>query len=442
MPKRPATRGSCVKPYPPKLGIEPASGPIRGVVRPPGSKSITNRALVIAALAEGDSRLIGALESDDTVVMRDSLARLGFTIQGAPPEAIRIRGGDGAMPAREADLYLGNSGTSIRFLTAMVALGNGTYRLDGNERMRQRPIGDLLAALQGLGVDATSESANGCPPVRVVARGLSSGDITVRGDVSSQYLSALLMVLPLADGRTTLRVDGPLVSKPYVAMTLAVMEAFGVKATRRDDGAFCFPGGQHYHSSDYAIEPDASAASYWFAAAALTGGSITVPDLGRHSLQGDTAFVRLLERMGCATEQTDSATTVHGTGQLQGIDADMADISDTAPTLAALACFAVGPTQIRGVRHMRVKETDRVAALANELRRAGIDVTEREDGLRIEPGIPRPTVFETYDDHRMAMSLALLGLREPGMVIANPGCVSKTYPAFFDELARFVQVTT
>jgi 3-phosphoshikimate 1-carboxyvinyltransferase len=423
---------------PDSIEIQPA-GPLRATVRPPGSKSITNRALVCAALAEGESLLTGALESDDTRVMIEGLGQMGVAVRhDRAARTIHVAGCGGRPPAASAEIFAGNSGTTVRFLTAVAALGHGTYRLDGVPRMRQRPIQDLLDALRQLGADAVSELGTGCPPVVVRGTGLHSagllgGQAVVAGDISSQFLSALLLVAPCAEGDIELSVRGELVSKPYVAMTLAVMRAFDA-VVPRDDFPLRIAAPQLYNGRNYAIEPDASAASYFFAAAAIAGGSVTVEGLARGSLQGDIAFCDCLRAMGCEVSKTLDGITVTG-GTLKGIDVDMNAISDTVQTLSAVALFAAGPTTIRNVGHIRHKETDRIAALAAELRKFGAVVEEREDGLTITPRILHGATIDTYDDHRMAMSMALVGLAVPGVVIRDPGCVAKTYPEFFADLA-------
>jgi len=451
------------------LEIIPVRQPVEGSVRPPGSKSLTNRALIVAALAKGTSRLTGMLHSRDTEVMVEALRQLGISLEHDPTAGtVTVTGCRGRPPAQQADLWLENSGTSIRFLTAFCAPAHGTFRLDGNERMRQRPIADLLDALCELGVDAVSEQETGCPPVVIRADGFTGGETTVAGDVSSQFLSGLLMAAPCARSPVTINVRGTLVSQPYVDMTLGVMRAFGVTVERGEvgsrvegpesrapasgrrepagaypeDDASGSPGAldppfviqpQVYQAREYQIEPDASAASYFLASAAITGGRVTVQGLSRRSLQGDVAFADVLQSMGCRVEWDDDAVTVSG-GPLHGIDVDMNAISDTAQTLCAVAVFADGPTRIRNIAHVRHKETDRIAAVATELRRLGIDVDETEGGLTIHPSSPRGGVVTTYDDHRMAMSFALLGLKVPGIRIAHPECVAKTYPQFFDDL--------
>jgi 3-phosphoshikimate 1-carboxyvinyltransferase len=434
--------------YPERLSIAPLARPPAATVRVPGSKSITNRALVLAALisATRPVTLTGALDSEDTYVMIDGLRRLGFDIAACEHgETITVRSTNPArrIPASSADLFVANSGTTMRFLTAMAALGQGRYRLDGVPRMRQRPIQDLLDALKPLGVEARSETGDGCPPVVVEACGLHGGRAVVRGDVSSQFLSGLLMAAPFADDDVVVEIEGPLVSVPYVDMTLAMLRQFGLQVEHDDYRRFriCACARPEVLEeafapiiTQYAIEPDASAASYFFGAAALTGGTVTVAGLPSPSLQGDVRFVELLAGMGCDVRREADRITVQG-GPLRGIDVDMNDISDTVMTLGAVACFAKGPTRIRNVAHIRHKETDRLTALASELRRVGAGVEVHDDGLTVEPGPLHGAEIETYNDHRMAMSLALVGLRVPGMVIKNPGCVAKTYPRFFHDFA-------
>ena len=434
------------------IEIQPA-GPIHGSIRPPGSKSLTNRALVCAALAGGESVLSGALDSEDTRVMIEALRQLGIPAEhdvndlccpnplpkgeGTKASTIRVTGCNGRPPAGDANLFAANSGTTIRFLTAMVALGRGRFRLDGTPRMRERPIQDLLEALEQLGAKAYTELETGCPPVVVEAAGLRGGRATIAGDISSQFLSGLLMAAACAEQPVELVLRGRLVSQPYVAMTTAVMAAFGVRVDTQP-GRFIVPACLGYRGRHYEIEPDASAASYFFAAAAITGGKITVEGLSRLSLQGDVAFCDCLEKMGCMVEYAENAITVYG-GKLRGIEVDMNAISDTVQTLAAVAIQAEGPTTITGVAHIRHKETDRIHALATELRKIGADVEERPDGLRIIPGKLSGARIETYNDHRMAMSMALVGLATAGIVILDPECTAKTYPDFFADLERLTR---
>jgi 3-phosphoshikimate 1-carboxyvinyltransferase len=425
------------------LEIQTVAGPIRGRVRPPGSKSITNRALVCATLADGVSQLTGALDSEDTRVMIDGLGRLGIEVESHDASTrLVVHGAGGEIPALEADLFCANSGTTIRFLTALATLGHGSFQLDGVERMRQRPIGDLLDALNQMGTHASSENDDNCPPVVVHANGLPGGTAKIRGDISSQYLSGVLMAAPRARDVVELVIDGPLVSQPYVRMTLAVMKSFGVDVeTSGELQQFQIPAPQHYRACEYAIEPDASAASYFWAAAAICGGEVAVEGLTADSLQGDVAFVECLEKMGCEVRRDAGCITVIGR-PLRGIDIDMNAISDTVQTLAVVAIFAEGPTRIRQVGHIRHKETDRIGAVATELRKLGVEVAEHDDGLTINPGDSeqfKSATIETYHDHRMAMSFALAGLRIPGVRIANPSCVEKTYPRFFDDLTKLVR---
>ncbi len=433
------------------LPIAVCSRPIEGSIRPPGSKSITNRALVCAALATGESLLTGVLDSQDTRVMAAGLAALGFGVVADWSRGeVRVTGAGGVVPAREAMLDCAASGTTIRFLSAVCAIGQGTYRLDGTPRMRKRPIGDLLESLQRLGVEASAESAGGCPPVVIRSEGIAGGKTSVRGSTSSQFASGLAMVAPCLREGMRIDFEGTLVSLPYLEMTRRVMEDFG---------ASCVPSGDRcwqiaasgYRGRTYAIEPDASAASYFLAAAAITGGSVRVEGLSRRSMQGDVGFADALGRMGCTVTIDDGpneSITVSGRA-VRGIDIDMNAISDTVPTLAVVALFAKGPTTIRNVAHIRDKETDRIGDLACELRRLGATASEQADGLTISPalnhaaahseeeppmGLHGATV-QTYDDHRMAMSLALVGLRVPGVRVADPGCVGKTFPDYWNRLA-------
>jgi len=421
------------------LDIQPVAGPIVGSVRPPGSKSITNRALVCAALAESESTLTGALDSEDTQVMIAALQKVGVGVEGHHSgRTLKVRGCSGKLPAAGAELFVANSGTSMRFLTAAVTLGHGEFRIDGVPRMRQRPLGDLVAGLRQLGARLDCENLGECPPVVVHAAGLRGGHAKVRGDVSSQFLSGLLMAAPYATQPVSLEVDGVLVSIPYVQMTRRVMEAFGGEVAATADYSKIRVSNDHrYHGREYAIEPDASAASYFFAAAAITGGRVTVESLNRDSLQGDVAFIDCLERMGSVVSATSEGIAVEGR-PLHGIDVDMNAISDTVPTLAVAALFAEGPTHIRNVAHIRHKETDRIAAVACELRKLGAEVDEFPDGLTIHPQPLHGAAIDTYQDHRMAMSFALAGLRVPGVVIRDPACVGKTYPDFFEDLGRVI----
>lgn len=415
--------------------VRTVDGPIVGDIRPPGSKSYTNRALPIAAVAVGTSTIHNALASDDVDAMLGALQAMGIQINfDHAAGSISIAGCRGRFRSSSANLDLVNSGTSLRFLAAVAAATPGTFVFDGNKRMRERPVGDLLDGLKQLGVETKCLVKEGYPPFEIRSQGLSGGTVTVKADVSSQYLSGLLMAAPLAKGTIEIHLRGGLVSKPYVEMTIQTMKAFGVSVERPAENVFRVSP-QHYVGCDYWVEPDASAASYWFGAAAITKGRITVQGLGNGSLQGDLQFVRVLERMGCTIEQTADSTTVIGR-ELVGVDADLHDMSDCVPTLAAVACFAEGPTTIRNVANVRVKESDRIAVMATELRRFGVKVDEFADGLTVHPSPMTGATVLTYDDHRIAMSLALVGLKVPGVMVSEPECVKKTYPEFWKDLER------
>ncbi|WP_198950812.1 3-phosphoshikimate 1-carboxyvinyltransferase [Kineosporia sp. A_224] len=401
-------------------------------VRVPGSKSITNRALLCAALAPGRSTLRRALLADDTRAMLDAVRAFGAEVtveaDGSGPSSatITVTGADLAR-TDAVEVFARQSGTTSRLVLPAAALRTGTTLVDGTEQLRARPFGPQLAALRQLGAAVEELGRPGSLPVRVVAPA-RGGRADVSGDVSSQFLSGLLLAGPLMPDGLHLTLTTELVSQPYLDITRNVMAAFGVVV----DGLAVAPGA--YRPADLTVEPDASSASYFFGAAAATGGRVTVEGLGRGSAQGDLGFVDLLERMGATVERGTDRTTVTGPAQLRGIDADLRHVSDTAQTLAAVAVGADGPTRVRGIGFVRGKETDRIRAVVTELRRAGIDAVEHDDGFTVVPGVPRPTVFHTYEDHRMAMSLALLGLRHPGVALADPGCVVKTYPCFFDDL--------
>lgn len=416
------------------IEIKPVVGTINAIVKVPGSKSYTNRALITAALADGRSTIANALFSDDTKYMASSLNVLGIPVEEQQDvNKFIVDGKGGAIPSGHAKLFVGNAGTAMRFLTAMLTLGNGVYEIDGVARMRQRPIQDLLDGLRQLGADVISKYNDGCPPVIIRGKGLNGGLAAVKGDLSSQYFSALLMTAPYAKKDVIIEVKGSLVSKRYVDMTVALMREFGVSVENNNYKMFFVKSGQHYKATSYEVEGDASAASYFFAAAAITGGKVRVVGIGNDSLQGDIHFVDVLKGMGCKVTMGSNWIEVQG-DILRGVDVDMCDMPDVVQTLAAVAVFARGKTRVRNVKNMRIKETDRIAAVVNELRRMGISAVEYEDGFEIEPSLPRPAEIETYDDHRMAMSFALIGLRSKGISIKNPECVSKTFPDYFQRL--------
>jgi len=412
-------------------------GPLDARVRVPGSKSLTNRALLVAALAEGDSELHGGLVSDDTRVMIEALRALGCALEtGSEPWRVTGRAGQLRAPAHPIDV--GNSGTTARFLTAAAALADGPVVIDGNARMRERPIDDLVEALTGLGVRCEILGRAGCPPVRVLGGGLPGGTTRIDARRSSQYVSAVLLAAPYAKSDVTLElVDGALVSRPYVDLTLQLMADFGARSDWSDPARLRIAAGRHYRGRRYEIEPDASSAAYPFCAVAIAGGRVRVEGIPSRSLQSDFLLLDVLARMGCEVTREPDAIEVRGPadGRLRGIDIDMNDLPDAVLALAVVALFAVGPTHIRNVANLRIKETDRLAALETELRKLGADARADRDALHITPGPLRGAAIDTYDDHRMAMAFALAGLRVPGVAIRDPGCVSKTWPDYFRMLA-------
>jgi 3-phosphoshikimate 1-carboxyvinyltransferase len=417
------------------LKINPLKRPADAEISVPGSKSYTNRALVVSALAEGESLLTGALRSDDTERMSNCLNSLGFEVTNSVENVFTIRGAGGRIPAAEGTLFVGNSGTTARFITALVSVGSGSYLIDGVPRMRQRPIQDLLDGLDELGVESSAEMGNGCPPVRVLAKGIRGGTTHLPGNRSSQYLTAILLVSPYASKDVNILISGELVSKPYVDMTIEVMARFGIEVENQDYSRLVVKSGQRYQATEYPIEPDASNASYFFAAAALTGGRVKVMGIPPTSVQGDMGFVDILEKMGCMVTKSRDNVEVIGPARLRGIDIDMNDMPDVVQTVCALAPFADGPVNIRNIANLRIKETDRIAAMATELRKLGVEVHTKPDGMTIQPAkVLLPARLDTYEDHRMAMSLALIGLKASGIEIRDPSCVRKSFPTFFDLL--------
>ena len=402
----------------------------------PGSKSLTQRALIAAALASGESRLIGPLESEDTEYSSKALVQMGVSIDRG--KGWRITGNGGAIHPSDASIYLGNNGTATRFLTSVASLGHSLFIIDGDERMYERPISPLMAALKGWGVDIVSTRGTGCPPLKINARGLDGGTTVLPEGKSSQYLSSLLLVAPYAGKPSVLRVEGEVLSKPYVAMTLAVMSYFGVEVEASSDfSLFSIPQGC-YRAREYEIEGDASSASYFWAAAAITGGRVTVENVPVPSLQGDAMLVPLLGRMGCEVIRSGNGISLLGSERLEGITVDMGDMPDVVPTLAVVAVFAHGSTVINNIAHLRIKECDRLSAVVKELSRLGAKVEEYEDKMIIhgEGGINlKGAEIETYEDHRMAMSLAVAGLRVPGVKIKGEGCVAKSFPDFWERFS-------
>lgn len=419
------------------LGLATASRPLDAVVDVPGSKSIANRVLVCAALADGDSRLTGLPAGDDTVAMLDCLARLGIAVsasgEGDALDAV-VAGSGGRLAVHDVTLDAGLAGTTSRFVTAVAALGAGPITIDGAPPLRGRPMGPLHDALAALGVSVVAGERAGGLPVTVAGPLRVGGDVAIAGDVSSQYLTALMLIAPLLDGGLRLRLTTPLVSAPYLHLTAAVMASFGVDGVRVVDDEIVVPAGR-YRGTDLAIEPDASSASYPLAMAAVAGGRVQVRGLHRSSAQGDVAFADLLAAMGCTvTDDGEGLAVTREPGvALTGIDVDMAAVSDLVPTLAVVAALATTPTRITGVGFIRAKESDRLGDLAAELNAAGAAVTVEPDGLRIEraPGW-HGAELATHHDHRLAMAFGVLGTVVPGIVVADPGVVSKSWPGYWD----------
>ena len=421
------------------MPITPVSQPLDDCVRVPGSKSLTNRALLLAALADGLTNISNTLFSDDSLYFASALETLGFQLFLDPGNTcMLVNGLGGDIPVRKASLFVGNAGTAARFLTALLTLGTGEFVLDGDARMRQRPIGDLLDALGQLGAKVTplhSGASAVCPPIKVIANGLAGGQVRIAGNISSQYLSALLMVAPYANSPVDIKLTTELNSKPFVDMTLAVMADFGVVVSREGYRRFHIEPALYSPLDKLVVESDATAASYFFAAPAICGGRVRVENMRRASKQGDIRFLGILAEMGCQISEDEHGIQVSRSGKLNGVDVDMCDISDTAQTLAVIAPFAETPTHIRGIASARLKETDRISAVCAELGRLGVRVEEHEDGMTIFPCEDiKPACVRTYNDHRMAMSFALIGLRVDGICIEDPGCVSKTFPDFFKVL--------
>ena len=402
----------------------------------PGSKSYTQRALVLAALAEGKSVLRNPLVAEDTSHLIAALRLLGTEILSRNGDLLVTgTGGRLANPGRE--IYLGNNGTAMRILTGLVSIGRGTFTLTGDQRLRERPIEPLLAALRSLGIDARSLDREGYPPVVIRTSGLQGGKVTLRDIESSQYISALLLCAPYGAGDTLIELEGRVPSLPYVDMTIEAMTQFGVDVQRDTARRYLVKSGQRYRGIRYRIEGDASSASYFFLAAAICQGKVSVENINPRSLQGDIGFLSLLETLGCSVIWEKNRVELAGR-ELHGGDRvfDLGDMPDMVPTLAVLAALRPGRTVIENVAHLRLKESDRLSALATELGKTGIPVEERKDGLIITGGQPHGAEIETYNDHRIAMSFAVLGLAVPGMSIRNPACVSKSFPGFWGELEK------
>jgi 3-phosphoshikimate 1-carboxyvinyltransferase len=418
------------------ISIEPLDGPLSAVVEVPGSKSVANRALVCAALAGGESHLVGLPSGDDTAAMLDCLQLLGVGVRaGAERDAVVVAGVASPQALRPGPITLPCrlAGTTSRFLTAFAAAGPGPYTIDGLEPLRRRPMTPLHDALRALGARVDADDRGHLPAT--VTGPLHGGTIAVRGDVSSQYITALMLVGPTLPGGLRIELTTPLVSRSYLGITSAVMAAFGVEGVEVGESAVVVPPGR-YVPARHRIEPDASSASYPLAAAAIAGGTVHVPGLTAASLQGDARFASVLGEMGCDVVVNERGTSVTRDGHLRGIDVDMVDMSDLVPTLAAVAPFAHTSTTIRGVGFIRAKESDRIGDLCGELRRAGVDADETDDGLVVRPGVPHGATFRTHHDHRLAMALSLIGLVVPGVQVEDPGVVSKSWPDYWQMLAE------
>lgn len=413
----------------------------QGVVRLPGSKSISNRTLLLAALAEGETEIRDLLGSDDTDRMLEALRELGVSVEKTGERDYRVVGCPQGFSNKNADLFLGNAGTAFRPLTAALALAGGTYRLHGVARMHERPIGDLVDGLRQLGAAIEYLGSEGFPPLRIRPALIQAGGVVkIRGNVSSQFLTALLMAVPTTGVETTIEVIGELISKPYIEITLKLMAQFGVRVERDGWQRFVIPGGQRYVSpGTLFVEGDASSASYFLAAGAIGGGPLRVEGVGRNSIQGDVAFAQALESIGARIEMGDNWIEVRAPvgGKLKAFDMDFNHIPDAAMTLAVAALFCDGPSRLTNIGSWRVKETDRISAMANELRKVGAAIEEGDDWLRITPPeVLRPdAAIDTYDDHRMAMCLSLVALGGVPVRINDPKCTAKTFPEYFEVFA-------
>jgi 3-phosphoshikimate 1-carboxyvinyltransferase len=412
---------------------------LAGSLKLPGSKSISNRTLLLAALAEGDTLVRDLLDADDISHMLTALRLLGVVIDGAgAPRDFSVRGSGGNFPVKNADLFLGNAGTAFRPLTAALALMQGHYTLSGVARMHERPIGDLVDALRIAGADIRYLGTPGYPPLEISPATISTDrEIPVKGSVSSQFLTALLMALPLTGGDATVVVEGELISKPYIHITLNLMRRFGIDVERHGWTRFTVPAGQRYLSpGEILVEGDASSASYFLAAGALGGGPVRVEGVGANSIQGDVRFTEVLQQMGATVRFGDNWIEASGNGRLKAVDVDLNHIPDAAMTVAMLALAADGTSRLRNIASWRVKETDRLAAMATELRKFGAEVTEGADFIVITPpaALTPGAVIDTYDDHRMAMCFSLAALMGVPVTINDPACVAKTFPDYFDRL--------
>ena len=409
---------------------------ISATVDIPASKSYTNRALLIAALADGECRIENPLFSDDTHYMSEALIRFGIPVKREAGKAFVVSGTGGKITAPEEEIFVGNAGTTMRFLATFSTLALGVTRLNGDKRMLERPIGDLLDCLEQMQVQAQSVKGNQCPPLKIHGGHVPGGEVRLAGDKSSQYLTSILLSAPYFDHDTTIHIQGDLTSKTYADITLDIMKAFGVRVENKNYQRFHVASGQRYRAKTYRVEGDWSSASYFLAAAAVTGGEITLTGMNPDSVQGDAQFLDVLGQMGCDIEKSKEKIHLKG-NPLKGISINMNSMPDAVQTLAVTALFAEGETAITGIGNLRIKETDRISALATELSRLGATVNSGDDFLTIRPGTNLAGAeVETYDDHRMAMSFALAGLKIPGVKIKNPRCVEKSFPDFFDRFGK------
>ncbi|MBI2074562.1 MAG: 3-phosphoshikimate 1-carboxyvinyltransferase [Candidatus Levybacteria bacterium] len=408
---------------------------VNGEISAPPSKSVTHRAIIIASLANGKSVIDNALIAEDTLRTIDALKALGVDIQ-RDGNKITINGSNGKLKAPAKPIFLGNSGSTMRMIAAVCALADGETTLTGEKRLCQRPVGELIDALNKIGIKAYSVNNNGCPPIKIKGGKISGGNIVIKGDISSQYISALLLVAPFAKESLTTKIDGELVSKPYVALTIDIMKTFCVNVQKNNFQNFTIEKGQQYKGKSYTIEGDYSSASYFFAAAAITNGSVTVKNLSVNSSQGDKYFLELLEKMGCYIKKEIDGFTVVGK-KLNGIEIDMSDYPDIVQTLTVVAAFAKGTTKINNIGHLRYKESDRIETTIKELKKMGVKVNYDDKSLNIEGGNPKGTSIDTHNDHRVAMSFAIAALGAQGKtVIQNAEVVRKSYPAFFEDLQK------
>ena len=417
------------------IEIKPISK-LDAVLTVPSSKSYSNRALLIAALANGESHIYNCLKCEDTRYMISALNSHNINIVEDETK-VTVHGCNGFPGTSEKNIFVGNAGTTMRFLCSFAALCLGETIIDGSWRMRQRPLNDLIDGLSPLGVEIISQNENGCPPVKIKGGGIDGGETEMNGDKSSQYFTSILMSSPYAKKDVLIKVNGELTSRPYIDLTIDLMRIFGVNVENNSYSSFFIKSGNGYKAREYTIESDMTSATYFFAAAAITGGKVKIENLNIATMQGDIKFVDILKKMGCIVLKGENFIEVEG-GGLTGINVNMNEMPDAVQTLAVTSLFAKGETRITGVSNLRIKETDRIKALATELSRLGAQVRELDDGLVIIPGKLQAAEIITYDDHRMAMSFSLAGLKIHGIRIINPGCVNKSFPDFFKKIESLV----